>query len=654
VRDDERAPATSPVRDAVIDLSRAAGPDPLPDAPETATEPSATWYYPWGQLELARLHDLVRRGFEANRYVDYVDNYGDVVGEAEFRWTTRTGPRHVRLAAPPGEPPALLATGESAPVGPVEVRLPGGAWEHAIPRAGTPGTPPHRASDPVVTVQGAWVDGVFELPAPVLGRPVVASPARPVLTTGESRAEALARRDDDHESRHDMVRLPDGRWTSRHLLGFRYAVVHADAGSADDVELEVEARVHPVARRGAFVCSDDRLNRIWSTSAYTLRLCLQELVVDGIKRDRMPWMGDQALSTVTNAYAFADRQAVHDTIVALGQPKHGYVNGIADYSLWWVIACGFYVRHFDARDDVERLADRVQAFLAEMGGYTDDAGILRPAALPDQFITHVFLDWGVEVDTERDSTALQVLWWWALRSGTRVLAAAGRPEAAGWKDRAAALRQMLLQRAWHAPSGSWREYLDDTGPSRVPYADFLSVVAGMLDPVPAGVRAALLAAPRVGTPFMTAFALQALGLAGERAEAVRRLRDWWGQMLDAGALTFWEEFGDGADSLAMYGRPYGKSLCHAWSAGPLALLPELVLGIRPLADGWAVFEVDPRLGDLEFARAVVPVPGGEIVVDAAPGRTVVDVPPGTVLRHRVRGDLPPGRWELTDPEETAA
>jgi hypothetical protein len=545
-----------------------------------------------------------------------------------------------------------MLTGATAAVGPVEVRLPGGGWEPAVARAGMPGVPPHVATDPVVTLRGTWTDGVLELPAPVLGRPVITSTTRPVLSTGESRAEALAQDGADHETRHDVVRRPDGRWTSRHLLGFRYAVVRSADGG--DIDVEVQAQVHPVERRGAFVCSDDRLNRIWSTSAYTLRLCLQQLVVDGIKRDRMPWMGDQALSTLTNAYAFADRQAAHDTIVALGQPKHGYVNGIADYSLWWVIACGFYLRHFDAHDDVPRLAERVQAFLTEMALYTDPAGVLRPAALPNQFVTHVFLDWGVEIDEDRDLTALQMLWWWALRAGVRILRAAGHPAARDWEGRVAALRDVLLRRAWHEPTGSWREYLDDDAPSTTPYADFLSVVAGVLEPVPDGVRAALVSADRAGTPFMTAFALRALGLAGEREEAVRRLSGWWGRMLDAGAQTFWEDFDDGEDGLAMYGRPFGKSLCHAWSAGPLALLPELVLGIRPLEDGWAAFEVDPRLGELAWARAVVPVPGGDIVVDASPGRTIVDVPPGTVLRHPVRGDLPPGRWILTDSKETAA
>jgi hypothetical protein len=30
-------------------------------------------------------------------------------------------------------------------------------------------------------------------------------------------------------------------------------------------------------------------------------MCMQGLMTDGIKRDRMPWAGDQALSTLCNA-----------------------------------------------------------------------------------------------------------------------------------------------------------------------------------------------------------------------------------------------------------------------------------------------------------------------------------------------------------------
>ena len=99
----------------------------------------------------------------------------------------------------------------------------------------------------------------------------------------------------------------------------------------------VQASVPAVDRPGAFACSDDRLTRIWASAQYTLRLCMQGLMIDGIKRDRMPWAGDQALSTLANAFALGDGGIVADGLVALGRPDHGYVNGIADYSLWWVV-----------------------------------------------------------------------------------------------------------------------------------------------------------------------------------------------------------------------------------------------------------------------------------------------------------------------------
>jgi hypothetical protein len=147
---------------------------------------------------------------------------------------------------------------------------------------------------------------------------------------------------------------------------------------------------------------------------------------------------------------------------------------------------------------------------------------------------------------------------------------------------------------------------------------------------------------RIGTPFMASFALRALLLAGETSSAVEGVRERWGAMLDAGAVTFWEEFASpGGDPLAMYGRPYGKSLCHAWAAGPAALLPEALLGIRPRSPGWRTLEVTPTLGDLPWAAAVVPIPDGDLVVSAAGDAVTVDVPAGsTLVRHAERWSGP--------------
>nr|WP_246376828.1 hypothetical protein [Conyzicola lurida] len=404
----------------------------------------------------------------------------------------------------------------------------------------------------------------------------------------------------------------------------------------------VAAHVRPVARRGAFHCSDHRLNRVWSTSAYTLRLCMQGLVVDGIKRDRMPWAGDQALAVLANAYAFADAPIQRDGLVALGRARDGYVNGIADYSLWWVIAQRDYLEHFGDLEHAAREADHLQAFMEDLAEDVGRDGVFRPRQRAGSFVDagpgSVFIDWGVTLEEGRDPVALQMLWYRALRSAEHVLAAVGHAGATGWARTADTAAATLHDRGWHARDGVWREYLDDDDDGAVGqrgYANLLAVLAGLVPADGARTVAAEIAAGTPGTPFMRSFALLARAELGDADGVVADIADRWGRMLDAGAQTFWEEFDDGDTPLAMYGRPFGKSLCHGWAAGPAALLPRVVLGVRPLSDGWREFGVSPRLGALDWASAVVPVPGGEIFVTADRDRVRVDVPAGHTL---VRGD----------------
>lgn len=51
---------------------------------------------------------------------------------------------------------------------------------------------------------------------------------------------------------------------------------------------------------GSFSCSDPLLNRIWETGAYTVHLNMQQYIWDGVKRDRLVWIGDlhPELSTI--------------------------------------------------------------------------------------------------------------------------------------------------------------------------------------------------------------------------------------------------------------------------------------------------------------------------------------------------------------------
>ena len=576
-----------------------------------------TWHYPPHQYELGLLHTLVREGRAANRHVDYAPNYADTLRSAEFRVGDGAA---VVVETAQGEPPALWTDGDAD----VLVRVPGGDWTPPRAVPGDASTPPHRVPEPVVTVRPRLRDGLWTLDAPVLGRPIFRASSPPVVSSGESVPEADAAAQ-DQETRHDVRRLPDGRWTTEHALGFRF--LRIDAHDVEDVA--VEAYEHPVERAGSFACSDETLTRIWRTSAATLRTCMHGLMLDGIKRDRMPWIGDQALNTLANGYAFGDAGIVQDSLVALGRPRSGYVNGIADYSLWWLIATGFLARSFDADAYLLAEAEHIHAFTADLARHAGDDGLLRPAGTDDDFQL-VFLDWGVDVDPTRDPTALQLLWHWALTSAAHVLGTARHPGADRWDALAATVRE-TLQRVGRTPDGGWRTYADGRSEPSA-YPAFLAVLAGLSGPDDLAVRGLLERTERAGTPFMTGFFLRALIELGDRDGAVRRIRSLWGGMLENDARTFWEEFADGDRSpYAMYGRPFGKSLCHAWSSGPAALLPDAVLGLRPLADGWRRFVVEPHLGDLEWAEARVPAPDGDIVVAVRDGVLTVEVPPGTVL-----------------------
>ncbi|MEI5582909.1 MULTISPECIES: alpha-L-rhamnosidase-related protein [unclassified Agromyces] len=667
---------------------RARSPQPFDDADVVPRPADRDWVYGPGQYPPALLDRLVADGFAANRHVHYPRNHAGPAERVDFRAVSAgagvvrvlvsgradvagDGVRvrvtdgglelaideagavvEVAVTGGPGAVPALGAP-RGAVLGDWTASVGGGPWTAADVRPGGE-RPPHL--DPPGTVDVVarpGPAGLLDVGAPVLGRPFLpAGGAKPGITSGESEAEAFA---DPAvlETRHDVASLPDGGWTTRHPLGFRYLRVAADAAPQP---VAVRAEVAPAARPGAFACSDDRLTRIWAAAQYTLRLCSQGLMIDGIKRDRMPWAGDQALSTLANAFALGDARTVADGLVALGRPQHGYVNGIADYSLWWVVDADLYVRYFGDTAFAEREAEHVEAFVADLARHADDDGVFRPAEQPGGFVDSgpgsVFLDWGLALEQGRDPVALQMLWWWALGSAARLLDRAAHAGAGRWRGLAETLGATLRARGWLAGPGRWADYLgaDAASASTAPYANFLAVVAGLHpDGVPPGVAASI-AGGTAGTPFMTAFRLRARLAAGEHAAVLDEIRHTWGAMLDAGPGTFWEEAATGEDDLAMYGRPFGRSRCHAWSAGPAAILPEAILGVRPLADGWTRFAVDPRLDELDWAAAVVPTPSGDVVVHAAAGRVTVRVPAGTALVRGERVDRGPAVVEWSTAE----
>ena len=138
---------------------------------------------------------------------------------------------------------------------------------------------------------------------------------------------------------------------------------------------------------GSFESSDERLNRIWKTGAYTVLLNMQDYIYDGAKRDRLPWMGDLNPELRTILAVFSDTSLVRRTLDYLKKqtPLPGWMNGIVTYSLWFIISHWEYYRHTGDRN-----------YLAAQKGYIDEllkhfAGMIAPGGA-EQIVGRRFLD----------------------------------------------------------------------------------------------------------------------------------------------------------------------------------------------------------------------------------------------------------------------
>ena len=123
------------------------------------------------------------------------------------------------------------------------------------------------------------------------------------------------------------------------------------------------------------------------------------------------------------------------------------------------------------------------------------------------------------------------------------------------------------------------------------------------------------AVPPITTPYFKFFELWAQCKLGRTAEALRQVRDYWGGMIALGATTIWEAF-DPTENFpqhyGMYGNKYGKSLCHAWGAGPIYLLGSYVMGLKPTAPGYKTFTVAPDTAGVSDFEGSLPLPDGHV------------------------------------------
>ena len=455
----------------------------------------------------------------------------------------------------------------------------------------------------------------------------LAGSGRVTLYYGESREEAMSEAGAETLDNFTVAHQ-HGTFTAPTARAMRYVRVRVDGGlRVADVTLQYEYL--PVAHRGTFRSSDDELNKIWDVAQRTLELNTREFFIDGVKRDHWIWSGDAVQAYLMNYYSFFDGDTVKRTTWALrgADPVDMHINTILDYSLYWFIGIRDYVQYTGDTEFVQAIYPRMVTLMDFVLGRRNANGMLE--GQPGDW---VFVDWA-DMPKDGELAVIQLLFARSLDAMADCAALAhDDAKAATYRQLATDLKAKIRTAFWDPQRQVFIHGRKDGKPNPLVtrHPNMFALLFGDVDGEQAdAIRRNVLmndAVPKITTPYMRFYELAALAESGQQARVTREIKDYWGGMLRAGATCFWEEYDpnvQGAARYAMYGKPFGKSLCHAWGASPLYLLGRYYLGVKPTQPGYAAYVVEPDLGGLKWIDGRVPTPHGDIAVFADGARIKV-------------------------------
>ena len=463
---------------------------------------------------------------------------------------------------------------------------------------------------------GKEIQGGIQL---VTDQPSDQRPIKVRLRFGESVSETMSEIDtasgatNDHAMRDFVTEVPWLGVMQVGNTGFRFVRIDlVDPGR--ELQLK-EARAifeyRDIPYLGSFKSNDERLNQIWNTGAYTVHLNMQQFLWDGIKRDRLVWVGDMHPEIMTINSVFGKNEVVAKSLDQARDitPLPGWMNGISAYSMWWIL---IHRDLYKYQGDLVYLRKQ-QKYLVELL----DLLMSKTRDNKEALDGTRFLDWPSSENPKAIHAGLHAMMIMTLDAGADLCTILDEPAQAK-KCRDAAINLKL--------------YVPDANGSK--QAAALLALSGLVPAEKANSEVlAVDGCARMST-FYGYYMLQARAKAGDYQGAMDCIRNYWGGMLDMGATTFWEDFDldwtrnaapiteivpDGKDDIhgdfgAYCYKNLRHSLCHGWASGPTSWLSEHVLGVSVLEAGCKTIKIKPNLGDLSWVEGSFPTPMGAVKI----------------------------------------
>lgn len=442
---------------------------------------------------------------------------------------------------------------------------------------------------------------------------------------------------------------------------FRFLRIRADG----EIKIK-EPKLKTVEARkpfkGTFYCSDQRINDLYEIAKRTTRICMQDFVEDGVKRDGLCWITDTREGMICNYATFGNVDIVKKSLVYFirTMKEDGWISTSGtiggahqhpsniDYMFDFVTKKSVDGTPEFYRDCGEIYYVPYQAdFLGmayEYYQYSGDKEFLKKIW---KFVKKG-AEYACKLTDEQIATCHFPIQEKRNRPLTDNLCDIGSVASSlvyGLKDYVKLCKIFGSEEDVKAVlpaidrySKKAFEYMDDQGrmfrdcdEEKVysPTAQSLMFLSGLISKE--DYMKALKKMPKETTAYpdqglAKQWIVRALCEAGYLEEAYKWIKEEWGALLDCGYTTCIERWDieDMEDTLIFT----PLSACHAWSATPSYFLIRYVLGVQIVDDGCTKIRIKPNLFNLKYAMGSVPTPKGLIKVKIHNGKLEYSVPEG--------------------------
>ena len=458
-------------------------------------------------------------------------------------------------------------------------------------------------------------------------------PVKIRIRFGESVSEAMCEIDgkngatNDHAIRDYEVLVP---WLGTIVTGntgFRFVRIDLIEENRDLLIKTIRAvsTYRDIEYKGSFKCNDEMLNKIWETGAYTVHLNMQEYLWDGIKRDRLVWVGDLHPEVMTINYVFGYNNIVPASldIIKENTPLPLWMNNISSYSMWWVLIQKDWFYFTGDKEYLNKQKVYLIKLLHQLAGQINEEGI-------ENFKEGRFLDWSSSKNPSAIHAGLHSLLMLTMKAGGELCNILGETETEK-------MCHSIYKKMMKGGEIVSKRFMDSVNSPIEPgckQGASLMVMAEIVNSEEIHRNILNQEGARGFSTFYGYYILQAMAKSGHFIDALNVIREYWGAMINLGATTFWEDFN--MDWLSNVGRidempennkrdihkdfgdycykGYRHSLCHGWASGPTPWLSRYVLGVEVVEPGCKTIRITPNLGDLEWAQGTFPTPYGIVEI----------------------------------------